>query len=197
MKKYDKDNIEEVVPLVQNGSIVIFPTETSYGLGCNATNQDSVNKIFKIKDRSTDKPLLIIVQNIDEAKKYIKWNDLLNTLSEKYWPGALTIVGEYIGSNLAKGVVSKDNTIAIRVTNNMWLIKFIKKCNIPLVATSANLAGDDDIYDNNEVINQYFKRKCTPDIVVDAGILPKNAPTTVLSVVGGVLKVLRQGIIKL
>ena len=111
MKIMTECNLAQIVSEILNGKVLVFPTETSYGLGCDATNQESVDKIFKIKGRTDDKPLLVVVDSIESAKKYLHWNETLEKLAQKYWPGPLTIVGEYAGENLAKGVVGKDNTI--------------------------------------------------------------------------------------
>ena len=95
MKILSECNLSEVVVEILNGETIVFPTETTYGLGCDATNQKSVDKIFKIKGRKSDKPLLVVVPTVEMAKKYLKWNDTLDKLAKKYWPGALTIIGEY------------------------------------------------------------------------------------------------------
>src|SRR3989339_315883 len=95
MQIFKFENLEEIIDLIKAGGVVIFPTETSYGLGCDATNQSAVDKIFAIKGRVGDKPLLVVVPDIKMAKKYLKWNTTLDNLAQKYWPGALTMVGEY------------------------------------------------------------------------------------------------------
>lgn len=191
VKIFDKNNLSEAVETLQSGQTIVFPTETSYGLGCDAANQEAVDKIFKIKGRKSDKPLLVVVPNVEMAKKYLVWNDLLEDLSKKFWPGPLTIVGEYNKKeDLARGVVAADNTIAVRVTN-FPLTKFLsEKLNRPVVATSANLADAGDVYDSKKIAIK-------PDILVNGGKLPHNAPTTIVSVIGGNLKILRQGQIKI
>ena len=87
-------NKEEALEYLESGKTVVFPTETSYGLGCDATNQSAVDMIFKIKGRKSDKPLLVVVPTIEMAKEYIEWSSLLEKLSKLYWPGALTVVGK-------------------------------------------------------------------------------------------------------
>lgn len=191
MKAVNQKNLLEAVEALQSGQTIVFPTETSYGLGCDAANQEAVDKIFKIKGRKSDKPLLVVVPNVEMAKKYLVWNDLLEDLAGKYWPGPLTIVGQWNSQeNLAKGVVTADNTIAVRVTN-FPLTKFLsEKLNRPIVATSANLADAGDVYD-------FKKIAIKPDILIDGGELPKNSPTTIVSVVKNNLQILRQGQIQI
>jgi L-threonylcarbamoyladenylate synthase len=206
-------NLAQIVVDLLDGKTVVFPTETSYGLGCDATNQDAVDKIFKIKGRRSDKPLLVVVPTIEMAKKYLVWNELLEKIAAKHWPpfakasggrpGPLTVVGEYDElriknqeSRLANGVVSKDNTVAIRVTAQPLLKSITEKLNRPLVATSANIADTGDIYSADEIVSQFKDREAQPDIILNQGELPKNPPTTIVSVVGGEQKILRQGAVK-
>ena len=183
MKVINTEQLLTAVEALQNGQTIVFPTETSYGLGCDAANQDAVNKIFKIKGRQSDKPLLVVMPTVEMAKKYLVWNDLLEDLSKKYWPGPLTVVGEYLSlrgalsdeaipkfgsasegiaalpavarnDSLAFGVVSPSNTIAVRVTNHPVLKFLSEKLGRPVVATSANLAGAGDIYDSKKIIEK-------------------------------------------
>lgn len=194
MKILTECSLAQLVVEILNGKTIVFPTETSYGLGCDATNQESVNNIFEIKGRSDDKPLLIVVPSVEEAKKYLVWNEALEELATKFWPGALTIVGEHkVGSGLVPGVVGKDGTVAVRVTKHALLKSITEKTGKPLVATSANLAGEPSLYDGEEIGAVFEARTAQPDIVLNYGILPSNPATTLVSVVGGVVKVLRQG----
>ena len=187
MKVISNNQLSIAVKYLKQGKILVFPTETSYGLGCDATNQNAVNKIFKIKGRQSDKPLLVVIPSVEMAKKYLVWNDLLSDLSKKYWPGPLTIVSEYNKKeNLATGVVASDNTVAVRVTNNP-IAKFLsEKLGRPVVATSANLADAGEVYDPKKI-------EIKTDIIVNGGVLPHNPPTTIVSVVNNNLQILRQG----
>jgi len=186
-------NLAQIISEILNGKVLVFPTETSYGLGCDATNQETVDKIFKIKGRSDDKPLLVVVDSIETAKKYLRWNETLEKLAQKYWPGPLTIVGEYAGGNLANGVVGKDNTVAVRVSAYPLIQSITQKIQRPLVATSANLAGEPSLFDSTEIINVFINQVEQPDIILNYGVLPKSEPTTLVNVVGDRVGVLRQG----
>ncbi len=200
----ERVNQTEAIKYLKSGKTVIFPTETCYGLGCDATNQSAVDRIFQIKGRRQDKPLLIVVPNVEMAKEYLEWTLLLEELAIKHWPGALTIVGKYPpsapplirggnGGVLANGVVAQDSTVAVRVTANQLLKNLSEQLGRPVVATSANISDAGEIYDSKELIKMYENREFQPDAIIDAGILPKNPPSTIISIVGGELKVLRQG----
>ncbi|MDO8626661.1 MAG: Sua5/YciO/YrdC/YwlC family protein [Candidatus Magasanikbacteria bacterium] len=367
MKILTECNLAELVVDILNGKIIVFPTETSYGLGCDATNQQAVDKIFKIKGRDFKKPLLVVVPSIAEAKKYLAWSKQLEEISKKYWPGALTVVGEYrhpssiamegvgggladgdtrphptlpfakgrgrefrferiagyisslvrrrelrknqtkaelilwnhlrdkrlngirfrrqhgvgsyivdffqpdtklvieldgdvhyvdkdqvekdrlrtkwlvdsgykvirfdnlqvfnnldavldsiidevfknrdrvppsiamegaggrIGSGIARGVISQAGTIALRVTTHPLLKSITEKIGRPLVATSANLSDAGEIYDAKILAEQFKNQEYQPDIMLDYGILTKNKPSTLVSVLNSKIKILRQG----
>ncbi len=208
MRVLTECNQAAVVADILAGQTIIFPTETSYGLGCDATNQAAVDAIFKIKGRRGDKPLLVVVPDVEMAKKYLVWNETLEKVAKKYWPpyaeasegkpGPVTVVGqvrslEFGVSGLASGVVSKDNTVAVRVTANEMLKSITQKMGRPLVATSANLSDTGDIYDSSVILAQFTGREFTPDMVLNFGVLPVNPPTTIVSVVDGAPRVLRQG----
>jgi len=188
-----KNDINSLATRVKSGDIIVFPTETSYALGCDATNQQAVDKIFDIKKRDKNKPLLIVVPDIESAKKYLVWNDNIEKLSKKYWPGPLTVIGEYSGSYLARGVVSQNNTVAVRVVDNLWLKQLCQNANCPLVATSANISGEMPLYDFAEIKNVFSLNDNSPDVLVDGGDLPKIAPTTVVDATGNGTIIKRQG----
>lgn len=200
MQKIIPENVLEITGLLSAGKTLIFPTETTYGLGCDATNQQAVDRIFAIKGRPSDKPLLIVVPTVAEAEKYIVSHAVFNDLANTYWPGALTIVGEYKNDpafQLAQGVVSKDRTVAVRVTAHPWLGLLAKSFGRPIVATSANLAGAGEIYDPATFATMFESQTDQPDAIVDSGLLPVEPPTTIVSVVGGKQEILRQGSLKL
>lgn len=194
MKTLKECNLSEVVVELLAGKTLIFPTETSYGLGCDATSQKAVDFIFKIKARDENKSLLIVVPSIEMAKYYLVWNDVIEELAIAYWPGPLTIVGNYkLDSGLAQGVVSKNNTVAVRVTTHP-IVKFLSESlGKPIVATSGNISGAGDIYNAKDAEAMFAGKPNQPDIILDFGQLPINLPTTILDASEGKVKILRQG----
>lgn len=191
--------LAEVITELVAGKVIVFPTETSYGLGCDATNQQAVDAIFKIKSRDEGKSLLIVVPSIEMAQQYLVWNDTVEELAKKYWPGPLTIVGHYkLDSGLAQGVpLSKNNTVAVRVTTHP-IVKFLSESlGKPIVATSANISGAGDIYNATDAEAMFAGKGNQPGIMLDFGQLPKNLPTTLVDVTGKEIKILRQGELKI
>ncbi len=202
MDVISKNDFLELARRFHRGQVVVFPTESSYGLGGDATSQAVADRIFRIKSRSVLKALLIIVPDIETAKKYLVWNEEIDELAEKYWPGQLTIVGKYRepqdgGVSLARGVVGFDRTIAVRVTADPWLKELLLKTGKPIIATSANLSGEKEIYDSNEALKTFSEFDEQPDAVVDAGLLSQNPASTIISVLQGRRQIIRQGAVKI
>lgn len=186
--------LSEIITELFSGKTLIFPTETSYGLGCDATSQEAVDKIFKIKERDESKSLLIIVPSIEMVKKYLVWNNTIEQLASAYWPGPLTIVGFAAeGSGLARGVVSQFGTVAVRVSAHP-IAKFLSESlGRPVVATSGNISSTGDIYNAEDVVSMFADKKNQPDLILDSGILPKRLPTTIVDASNNMIKILRQG----
>lgn len=197
MRVLKKENITEIAEALKQGAVVIFPTETSYGMGCDAANQEAVDRIFLIKNRPRELPLLVIVPTIAKAKECIEWNSEIERLALKFWPGALTVVGKCVNKKMAKGVISKNNTLAVRVTASPWLNDLCARLGSPLVATSANLSGQEEIYDSKQVKKVFENNASRPDIIVDAGEIEKNIPSTVVDASGNQLSVIRQGAVSI
>jgi len=190
--------IEEVINELRDGGVVVYPTETCYGLGGDATNPEVVEKIYKIKQRREEKPFLVIVPDVEMAKEYLEWSPQLDEIAKKYWPGALTVVSEGKSKSekdkrLTDGVIAPDGTVAMRVTAHPVAAELARALGRPLISTSANISGREPSYSVEEVINMFANQPDQPDILINAGELPKNLPTTMVKVDGGQLVVLRKG----
>lgn len=201
MKILKSENITEIVLELHRGKVAVLPSETSYGLSCDATNQSAVNKIFEIKARDPKKTVLVVVDSIVEVKKYLEWNDALDFVYQNYWNnaevGPLTVVGKYhkkfLAKNLVRGVVSPSGTLAVRLTKHPLLKILCQKIGHPLVSTSANIAGAEENFDPAIVVEQLNGVGVNPDLMVDAGALPVALPSTVISVLDNKITILRQG----
>ena len=206
-----KEINREIIETLKAGGVIVYPTETCYGIGGDATNPEVVEKIYKIKQRREEKPFLVVVPDVEMAMEYLEWNDKIDEIASKYWPGAVTIVGkmqnakckmqngdnilqsEIYNFKLADGVVAPDGTIALRVTAHPIASALARGLGGPLISTSANISGQEPTYSSNAVLKMFENQPDQPDILIDAGELPKNPPTTIVRVVGGEVEVLRQG----
>ncbi|MFV0507215.1 MAG: L-threonylcarbamoyladenylate synthase [Bacteroidales bacterium] len=140
-QNFDKD-IEEALKVLRNGGIILYPTDTVWGLGCDATNEKAVERIYKLKMRENSKSMIILLGDVGMIESFTAplpniAYELLDSIVEP-----TTII--YDGAkNIAKNLIAEDNSIAIRITNEKYSQTLAKRFRKPLVSTSANLAGKD------------------------------------------------------
>lgn len=199
--KLSKSNSSEIIKAAINalraGGVIVYPTETAYGFGADFLNYEAVKKVYKIKNRDIKKPLSAIVADLKMAKKFVKFNEIALKFAKKYWPGPLTLVlnSKFLISNEFK--ISNYTNLALRVSSNKIATAIVKKFGSPITATSANISGKGELYSASGIIKQFEKRKFKPDLIIDAGLLPKCGVSTIIKVKNNKVDVLRQGRIKL
>jgi L-threonylcarbamoyladenylate synthase len=190
--------LAQAVKVLQQGGVLIIPTETAYGLAADVTNPKAVKKIYHIKGRSFKKFLPLIVSSNSQLRQWFKVNELENQLIKKYQGVTFILTPRPTATNQAQlYLLKKQSTCAVRVSLNKIAKKLAKKLGHPITATSANLSGQKNCYSIDEVIKQLDKRRYQPDLILDAGPLPKKRPSTIVQVEGNEVKVLRQGEIKI
>jgi len=147
-------DIKEAAQIIKNGGLVAFPTETVYGLGADATDQDACLRIYKAKGRPDHNPLIVHVSSIEEVEQFAELNDRAYKLAE-FWPGPLTMVlRKKLGSQIADCVTAGLDTIAIRIPANNIARELIHQAKCPIAAPSANKSGGlsptsyDHVYDD-------------------------------------------------
>ncbi|MBU1131267.1 threonylcarbamoyl-AMP synthase [Patescibacteria group bacterium] len=207
-KKNQKSAINLAVRILKNGGVIVYPTETAYGLGADFFNPRAIKKVYRIKGRNFKKPLSVIVSSFVMAKRIVKFNQKSLQLARKYWPGALTLIlnVEFRISNQnrisnfeiknSKLEIINYKTLGLRVSSNKLAMAIVRKFGRPITATSANISGRGECYSAAEIINQFKNKKHQPDLLIDAGALPKRKVSTVIKVSNGKVEVLRKGAIK-
>ena len=136
-----KNDLAKAAQLIQEGEIVAFPTDTVYGLGADATNEDAVRKIFKAKGRPANRPLSVLVSHPNALEQYAKnAPEEAKKLAKKFWPGPLTIILND-ADIFATSVTAGKHTVGLRMPNNPIALKFIEKAGVPLATPSANSTG--------------------------------------------------------
>lgn len=132
--------MDEIVEIISSGGIILYPTDTIWGIGCDATNADAVEKIYQIKKREASKPMIILVDNDQRLQSLVEVPEMaweIIDLSEK----PVTIIYDH-PKGIAKNLLAEDGSIGIRVVKDKWCQQLIRKINVPLVSTSANFSGD-------------------------------------------------------
>jgi len=196
VKKGEKA-VDAAVGILKKGGLVIYPTETLYGVGVDATNPKAVKKLIKYKDRPIGKPYSIAVSGQKMAQRYVELNKTAKNLYKEFLPGPLTIISKS-KHKTAPGVESEDGTLGIRIPDYKLVTDIVKKLGKPITATSANASYKKRPYKISDILESIGnKQKDLIDLVIDAGKLPKNEPSTVIDTTLDDLVTLRQGKIRL
>lgn len=186
------ENFDHISNMILNGAIIVFPTDTIYGIGCNPFIEKSVEKVYMIKKRDKTKALPILTSTIEDAKKIIELNDMGEKLAKKFWPGALTIVGRIKhNTELPEIITSKMNTLGVRIPNHKCTLNLLKYCKY-LIGTSANISNCKSISSSIDIINSNLEGF---DILLDGNITTIGFESTVVDISNGMIEVLRIGAI--
>ena len=189
--------IAKTCEVLAAGGLVIFPTETTYGAGVDATNPAAVEKLLSYKSRREGKPLSIAVTSLAMAEKYVHINDQARTLYAQFLPGPVTVVSKDAGV-VAPGVASEFGTVGVRIPDYPMLLSLLKTYGKPMTATSANGSGQKRPYAIQDIFDNISdKQKSLIDLVLDAGTLPTNPPSTVIDTTLSAPVTLREGAVEL
>lgn len=193
IKVGSKNFIEKTISILSQNGIVIYPTETCYGVGVDATSQIAVSKLLEYKKRPVGKAISIAVSDFDMAKNYVKLNNSANKIYHNFLPGPVTVISE--SNNLTDPRLSSErNTLGVRIPNYQILREIISIFNKPITSTSANSSGKKTPYSIDDILkNLSQKQKNLIDLIIDAGELPKNPPSTVLDTTLEELTIYRNG----
>lgn len=197
MQIINHQELGSIANFIEQGKVIAFPTETSYGLGCDATNQEAVERVIAIKQRPNDKGLPVLIPKLESLDDFIISNKLINDIAHKYWPGPLNIIGRLANNSQLSPLCSKDGYQSIRLSSSDFIRNLQEIIPRPLVATSANISGEDACYDPQQIINQFKDQTLKPDYIVDAGILPETPASTTIKVTDNSYDILRFGSIVL
>ncbi len=218
IKKENASVLRPVVAELKKGAIVVYPTDTAYAIGCDATNAAAVRKIFVIKGRPKTKAMPIICADLKMVEKYFLNTKRYSLYAKKYWPAPLSVVVE-AKKGIAKAALAS-GTAAVRVPDSLIAQTISKFLGRPLVATSANFSGAPTCYSAKAFLRQFEKqpaprlrgeqaalsgtlsrpraREIMNLVVLDAGALRHRKPSTIIKInKDGLINVIRKGSIGL
>ena len=140
--------IHKAVEVLKNGGIVVFPTDTAFGIGCRIDDEKTIERLFKIRKRPKNMPTPVLVSSVEMAKLYLKSipKDVEEKLIKNFWPGALTIVLPCKVEKVPGLVRGGGTTLGVRAPNNKKILGIIKKVGVPILGTSANFHGEKTPY---------------------------------------------------
>jgi L-threonylcarbamoyladenylate synthase len=184
--------VERAIRILKNGGIVAFPTDTIYGLGANAFNEDAVLRIYEAKARPRNFALTLLLADTSQIKLVAEnipkmaWK-----LAEEFMPGALTIV---LNKSMAVSnmITGEGNTVAVRIPNHPVPIALVKGLGAPITGTSANISGGNNPLTAEDVFKQL---RYKVDMIIDGGRCPIGVSSTVLDLTINPPKIIREGAI--
>ena len=199
MKIISVENLEEAVKeavlTLKQGGVIVYPTDTMYGLGTNAMLVNSVDRIFRIKQRPKTKPLPVMIRNMKWAEAvafvYEREKKILNAI----WPGAISVVLPK-RREIPDIVTADKNNVALRIPKHDFVDKILGRFGYPITGTSANISGQEPSNKIGDIIEMFKKQSFQPDLIIDAGDLPKSEPSTILDLSSLKPKILRIGLTK-
>jgi L-threonylcarbamoyladenylate synthase len=134
--------VAEAVEALKKGGLIVYPTETLYGLGVDATSDMALTKLWAFKGERGDKPVLCAVSSVKMAEEYADFNDLGKKIARKYWPGAVAIVA-VSKTKVAKKAQGETKNLGLRMPDNKMVLWIIENLGKPITSTSANISGVD------------------------------------------------------
>lgn len=191
-EKPDPALVERTARVLSMGGMIIFPTETFYGLGVDATRPDAIARIYKVKGRPFNKPLPVLISSIDQLAQLVEEiPKSAGVLIDRFWPDGLTLVfraAPVVPSILTAGT----GKIGIRFCSEPIVNGIIDRLGHPITATSANISGHDSVSDP-QLVNEVLVREA--DLVLDGGITSGGAPSTVVDVTTTPVSIIRRGVV--
>lgn len=173
--------------------IILYPTDTVYGLGVDATNVEAVRALRELKGGTAvmDKKYLVAVDGLDMVRTIAKVTPLAEQLVARFWPGALSLVLE--STLFPDELTCGTGTVAVRMPNHPAALALVKEFEKPITSTSANLTGQPTHSTVPEILAQFGERASMITRIIDGGVLPASEPSTVVDARGVVPVILREG----
>ena len=188
--KCNKEGIEKASKVAKNGGIIVFPTDTVYGIGCDPYNKKSVDKIYQIKHRPKTKPFPILAYSIDVVSEIVEFDKDSKKIANRFWPGPLTLILKLKDEKLKKSL-NLNEKIAIRVPNNQCLLSLLNNSKL-LIGTSANPSGESSFTKSEDC----YQRIREYDVFLDGGDIKGGGESTILEMVKGKPIIHRTGMLK-
>lgn len=192
-EKINEDELENVIKVIEDGGVVIFPTDTVYGIAANSLDEEAIKKLFDLKERNDNKPICVLTSSVDKIKKIAYVRDEEQKIIDQYMPGALTIILDK-KDNVSDVLTSNLKTVGVRIPNNEIALRILEKLEYPLATTSANISGKEAAVKKEDLITEFDGRV---DIIIDGGITDLKVSSTIVKLDNNEIKILRQGTIKI
>lgn len=190
-EEIDNDVIFEIARALKEGQLVVFPTDTVYGIGTNAYDGDACKRIYEVKGRPSYKPLVVLISNISMLKEMVDYiSPAEQKLMDAFWPGPLTIKFKKKVDVLPDIVSAGDEYVRVRLMNESLIAKLIEIADVPIVAPSANLSGSLTGTKIQNIVNELGNKV---DYILDCGDIESDAVSTIVEIEEEKAFIIREG----
>ncbi|MCP4580661.1 MAG: threonylcarbamoyl-AMP synthase [candidate division Zixibacteria bacterium] len=187
------DDLKKAAAIIQQGGIILAPTDTVWGLMCNYESAEAVASIFKIK-KSPGKPVAIICDSIENIEKLqVEFSPYIRNIAKNYWPGPLTLIFKS-GLNNIGHIAGNNNSIGVRIPDSEELRELVRLSGKPLAATSANITGQKQTREFDDIPDEIT---VNADFICKFDVHPSGVASTVIDCTSEKLKIIREGAISL
>ena len=188
--------VKKAIKVLRDGGIVIFPTDTAFGIGCRIDNKDAIERLFKIRRRKDNEPVLALVDSIEMAQNYLLPipKKVKDELINVYWPGKITIILQSRKDKVPNLVTGGTGTLGVRFPNNPTILQLIKGVGVPIIAPSANFSGERTPFKFEELNPELVKQV---DYVLNGIVGLEKKVSTVIDCTVEPWKIIREGAVKI
>lgn len=196
----DQQAAEQAAAVLKSGGVVLYPTDTLYGLGVDALSDAALDKVIAIKGRDEKKPIHAVVADLDMAARYAVVDDLARRLAKRFLPGALTLILKKL-PGVTTGIGRQGDTFGIRMPNHSFCLELAHRFDGPYTTTSANRAGEQSMHAVPAILSQLESpftgvlENPGIDLVIDAGAVQPSLASTIIDLSGERPLILREGAI--
>lgn len=188
--------LPKAVATLRSGGVIAHATDTCYGFACDVLNKKALARLYRLKKMPRSKPVSLLVADVAMAKKFGVFPKSALKLAQKYWPGALTIIVKR-KKTLPTFFNHGHMSVGFRVPGDKLSRELPRAFGSPLSTTSANISGQPSPYSVSAIRRQFVKQPFKPDLIMDAGRLKKNPPSTIIDMTEKTPKIIRQGSVRL
>ena len=181
-------HISRAVEILRDGGVIVYPTDTVYGLGCDITSKHAVERIVRIKGRDPKKPMSFVCSDLTHISRYARVSNFAYRILKRFLPGPYTFVLES-SREVPKMLLTKQRTVGIRIPDHPVCLALVAELGNPILSTSANPSGAEPLNIPLEIRDALGSQV---DLILECGVLPR-VPSTVVSLVGDRVEVLRDG----
>jgi L-threonylcarbamoyladenylate synthase len=189
------NDVEKAIRIIKDGGIVIFPTDTAFGIGCRVDSENAVKKLFKIRKRPVNQATPVLFDSVEKVREFVlPFDSKVGDLMNDYWPGALTIVLKCKTAKVPSLVRGNTETLGVRIPDHEIPKQIIKGAGIPILGPSANFHGEETPYEFEDLDNDLIK---LVDFVIEGKTKENRLASTVIDCTKDTWNIIRQGAVKI